>query len=288
MTDNEQVEAVGPRPTELPPTSAPLPPNVPGGGYAATKAYSRWSSLLSGRGKALAHGLLQLVYPSMCRVCAEPLPENANFCVPCRSKLITDPLPSCPRCAATVGPFVDFASGCALCRETPLGFESAVRLGPYDGLLRELILRLKNQQGEDLAEATARLWSEALPAKLGDSRPTLVIPVPLHWRRRWSRGYNQSEVLAVGIARLLNIPCRPHWLKRIRNAPSQTEQTPSGRKDNVRGAFRARSVAGLKDQTVLLVDDVLTTGSTCSEAAKALRTAGARSVRVAVLAHSQK
>jgi predicted amidophosphoribosyltransferase len=83
------------------------------------------------------------------------------------------------------------------------------------------------------------------------------------------------------------LPCRPRWLRRIRNTPQQMRQTPADRRDNVRGAFRARARPALRGQTVLLVDDVLTTGSTCSEAARALREAGAARVVVAVLAHSQ-
>ena len=114
-----------------------------------------------------------------------------------------------------------------------------------------------------------------------------VIPVPLHWLRYWKRGYNQSEVLARGLAARLQLPCRTGWLRRIRNTPKQTAQTPAARRENVRGAFRTGRSADLSGRTILLVDDVLTTGSTCSEAARALRDAGAKNVMVAVLAHSR-
>ena len=112
-----------------------------------------------------------------------------------------------------------------------------------------------------------------------------MVPVPLHWRRRWRRGYNQSEALARPIAARLRLPFRPgSWLRRIRNTP---EQKGSGmaaeRLENVRGAFRVAG-AELAGRTVLLVDDVLTTGSTASEAARTLRRAGAKRVVVAVLA----
>jgi predicted amidophosphoribosyltransferase len=108
-----------------------------------------------------------------------------------------------------------------------------------------------------------------------------------HWRRRWGRGYNQSETLARTWSVRLERPCRPGWLRRTRHTAPQTQQTPAGRWENVRGAFGARRHAGLRGRSILLVDDVLTTGSTCSEAARALRDAGAASVFVAVLAHAK-
>jgi predicted amidophosphoribosyltransferase len=106
---------------------------------------------------------------------------------------------------------------------------------------------------------------------------------PLLWRRRWWRGYNQSESLARPLAARLGIPCRPSWLRRVRHTPEQKGQNVGAKLENVRGAFRARG-SGLVGRCVLLVDDVLTTGATAGEAARALRQAGARRVVVAVLA----
>jgi ComF family protein len=149
-----------------------------------------------------------------------------------------------------------------------------------------LILRLKNSQGESLGELLGDLWAKHARGRLGELAADIVIPVPLHWWRHWLRGYNQSETLARAVAHQLNLPCKPHYLRRIRNTPQQSRQTPTARRGNVRDAFRARSSAHLRGKTVLLVDDVLTSGTTCSEAAKALRQAGAAHVVVAVLAHS--
>jgi predicted amidophosphoribosyltransferase len=107
------------------------------------------------------------------------------------------------------------------------------------------------------------------------------------WWRHWQRGYNQSEALARALARRLGVPCRPRWLRRVRHTPHQTQQPPSARAGNVRDAFRARRGAPVTGATVLLVDDVLTTGSTASEAARALRAAGAARVVAGVLARAQ-
>jgi ComF family protein len=238
-------------------------------------------------GRLLTQGLLHLIYPPACWACGQALaPDQGPFCPSCVEVLTRDAFPACPRCAGTVGPFAHVADGCPACRDVPFAFERVLRLGPYDGQLREAILRLKSQAGEGLAEVLGDLWARHLDAPLRGAGAEVVIPVPLHWWRRWTRGYNQSEALAWSVAARLRLPCRPRWLRRVRNTPQQTLQTPADRKTNVRGAFHSRPRPGLRGKTVLLVDDVMTTGSTAHEAARALRAAGAARVVVAVLARA--
>jgi ComF family protein len=238
-------------------------------------------------GRQLTQGALQLIFPAVCAACERSLgPEERHFCPKCRSLLTTDPFPTCPRCAASVGPHAAVQDGCTLCRDSPFQFEKVIRLGPYEDLLRELILRMKLGTGETLAELLGDLWAESARSRLQEIGADVVIPVPLHWWRRFRRGYNQSEALSYRLAAGLRLPCRPGWLRRIRHTPQQTSQTREQRKENVRGAFRARPWARLCGKVVLLVDDVLTTGTTCNEAARALRAAGATRVIVAVLARS--
>src|SRR5206468_658598 len=108
------------------------------------------------------------------------------FCDSCRTALTDDPHPQCPRCAASVGPF---AQGCVHCRGLSFPFDQVVRLGPYrEGHpLREVILRMKHASGESLAEVVGELWAESMEARLRALGADIVIPVPLHWRRRWWR-----------------------------------------------------------------------------------------------------
>src|SRR5581483_1459866 len=106
-----------------------------------------------------------------------------------------------------------------------------------------------------------------------------------HWTRTWRRGFNQSRILAYTLADFLGVPCRPGCVRRIRRTPQQTHQTPAERWSNVRGAFRCRTGLDLRSKTIVLVDDVLTTGATASEAARALRTARPGRIIVAVVAH---
>jgi ComF family protein len=248
---------------------------------------SPWLKQLKAVGTDLARGLVQLLYPGACAVCGRPLSADpARLCDACRTTLTADPHPTCPRCAGTVGPFAHVAEGCGRCRGETFHFERVLRLGPYEGLLREVILRMKQLAGEGLAEAMGDLWAERLAPGLGEVRPDLIVPVPLHWWRRLSRGYNQSGALARRLAVHLRLPCRPSWLRRTRNTPRQAAQSATVRRQNLQGAFHAPPRPGLAGKTVLLVDDVLTTGCTASEAARALRQAGAARVIVAVLARA--
>jgi len=250
----------------------------------ANSTTARWQAFT----RELGRGLLQVLFPAVCSSCHRPLPSDQHgFCEACRIALTTDPYSVCPRCAGTVGAFVHLDAGCARCRDDAYQFERALRLGPYEGLLRELILRLKHAPGESLAETLGDCWAAHAEPRLRDIGGHYVVPVPLHWRRRWTRGYNQSETLAYALAERLRVPCRPKWLRRIHHTASQVQQTPSTRRENLRGAFHARKRPELSGKTVLLIDDVLTTGSTASEAARAMRAAGAARVVVAVLAHSQ-
>ncbi len=232
----------------------------------------------------LATGAVQLLYPGLCLACGRPLGGGPrDFCAPCRVELATDPYPTCSRCASTLGPGVASSSDCARCRGQSFRFDRAYRFGPYDGLRREVILRMKRGRYEGVAEAVGALWAARDAARLRTEGVTAVVPVPLHWRARFARGYNQSEALARAWAAALGVPCWPRALRRVRRTPLQTSVAPSARADNVRGAFRAGR--GLAGATVLVVDDVLTTGATASEAARVLRECGVRRVVVAALGH---
>jgi len=241
-------------------------------------------SWLTNAVRAFFQGVTQLVYPGHCLLCGQPLPpEEPHFCAACHQSLFVDPLPSCPRCAGTVGPYSVVHGQCVNCRQEPLYFDLAMRLGPYDGPLREAILHLKHPQGEGLGELLGERWAERDRAQFQALVLDAVVPVPSHWLRRLWRGYNQSAAVARGLAQRLGLPYRPGWVRRIRFRRSQAGLSGPERRANVRGAFRGRAGARLDGRSVLLVDDVMTTGATSSEAARALKEAGASRVVAAVL-----
>jgi ComF family protein len=237
---------------------------------------------------ALLRGLVDLIYPPRCLLCGKAPPSPSDpFCAFCSAELFHDPHPCCPRCCARVGPFTVIDGSCAACRQHPVRFSAAVRLGPYGGVLREAVLRLKSAHNEGLAELLGECLAQQRQTQLRALGAQVIVPVPLHWRRRLVRGYNQSSAIAHGLGVGLGLPCRYLWLKRTRATPSQKTLPAQQRWDNVRNAFRARGGAGLAGRHVLLVDDVMTTTATASEAARALLEGGAARVSVAVLARAE-
>lgn len=157
-------------------------------------------------------------------------------------------------------------------------------MGVYDGILRDVILRMKHWSGEGLAEMLGRLFAQELVDRWSAFRPEYVIPVPLHWKRRFRRGYNQSQILAEEVARHAHIPCQSNWVRRVRNTPRQAGQDLVARRKNVEGAFAATGELPIHGRSVMLIDDVMTTGATLHEAARVLRPFRPRCISVAVLA----
>lgn len=161
-------------------------------------------------------------------------------------------------------------------------------MGSYGSELRELCLRLKHERNAWLASWLSGLFVEARRDVFSTLPPdTLVVPVPLHWWRQWERGYNQAEALAEGVAKQLELPVR-RLLKRVVGTRKLAELGVTSRMVIMRGAFRACRRSKITGRTVLLVDDVLTTGATCSAAARALKQAGAVRVVVSVLARTER
>jgi ComF family protein len=240
---------------------------------------------------ACGHAFEDLIFPWSCVLCEADVPGlRGPFCPRCRAELLaaSDPAahPACPRCALPVGPFADLHRGCSKCRGHSLGFDAALALGTYEGPLRDLCLRLKHEQNAWLAPWLCDLLAEARRAELarlpGDA---WVVPVPLHWWRRLGRGYNQAEALAGGLGRRLGLRVhRP--LKRVRSTDRLADKGVTERMGAMRGAFQSRRDPGLRGRTVLLVDDILTTGATSGEAARALKKAGVRRIVAAVLART--
>ena len=229
----------------------------------------------------LARGVLELVYPPVCRLCARLLDTQADFCLDCLGELTTDPFRSCCRCGTTVGPHIDTNDGCMQCRLERHSYDRVFRVGPYRAGLRELVVRAKSD--EAIAEAAGAIFAERIGCMLARTQLDGVVAVPLHWKRDWRRGYNQSDLLARKLAARIGLKWHRRLLRRTRSTPKQTALTEAARRQNVKGVFRA--TRRIKDCRLVLVDDVLTTGATADAAASALKQAGAASVIVAVLAH---
>lgn len=173
---------------------------------------------------------------------------------------------------------LDANGECGLCASGRRGFDAAYCFGAYEGVLRDLIHIYKYGKVPTLARPLADYVMDALPR---DERFDAIVPVPLHWRRKWQRGFNQAELLAREISRRCGVPVTKA-LRRVRWTGVQAGLSNHARRENVAAAFRCARRAGITGKRILLIDDVMTTGSTASACAQALKRAGA--ARVALLA----
>jgi ComF family protein len=229
--------------------------------------------------------LLDFVFPPLCAACRAPVGNAHNLCAECWSQITFLDGPACARCGF---PF-EFDPGpgafCAACQAHPPAFDQALAVMRYDPASRDPILALKRADRLDLIPAFAR-WLDRVGKPLL-SQTELIVPVPLHWKRLWQRRYNQSALLAQGLAKLSAKPCDSLVLRRVKSTKSQGEMpSAKARRRNVRGVFRidpSRSSL-IRDRNILLVDDVYTTGSTVDACARALKRSGAAKVLVLTLA----
>lgn len=229
--------------------------------------------------------LLDLLYPRVCAGCDKPMrDEPGHLCWDCFASMPYIAHPYCARCGDPVEGRVDEAFNCYACSEKEPHFELARSAVRYRGVLQEILRRFKYR---------GRLWAGAELAGLLDAcvrthyRPEeidAVTFVPLYPVRRRERGYNQAEVLADQLARRLGKPLLRRCLARVRPTSTQTNLTAEQRATNVRGAFESRRTRQLAGRCVLLVDDVMTTGATVNECAKALKKGGAGRVVVVTVA----
>jgi len=234
--------------------------------------------------------ILQLISPNRCWVCsADEMsggPIQYGLCIRCYEQVTHDPHWVCLRCASTVGPYSEVEKGCPACREKPFSLDSTVRLGPYEGHLRDIILMMKTALGEGIAEHMGSLLAAVRGEELRQKSIHLVTCVPMYWYRRWQRGHNQADRLGRYLAQELHLPYDPHLLRRRHGIPQEVQSTASARWQNAHGAFSLRGGASLSGKNILVVDDVMTTGATLSAIARLLRRAGAKQVHAAILARA--
>ena len=239
--------------------------------------------------RRLGRGLLNLALPPRCLRCDGDLSPDAeiSLCLKCTQAVAPELGTCCGRCGAILPEEVFPAETCPACKDFSLKFDAVYPLGRYEGALRELVLKTKRLSAEALSLTIGRLLAQRLAEKLASFRPDAVLPIPMHWGKRLFRGVNSPELLADCLARKLRVPV-VRSLVRCRYTGPQKDLLPRERFRNVRGAFRLRRSDRQRwqDSRVLLVDDILTTGATCSEAAQLLKRAGAAAVAVAVVARA--
>ena len=221
-----------------------------------------------------------LLLPPACLLCDARLPVGhpaAEFCPTCAAGIPARPTACCRVCAEPLSaPGPDL---CAACRQQPPPFARVHTVAPYAGTLQDAVQRFKYRSQLVLERPLGTLLATAVAH--GGARPDLIVPVPLHRDRLRERSYNQALQLARQVGRRLAVPVAPAVLCRTRATTPQQGLDAVARRGNLRGAFAV--TGAVSSRRILLIDDVMTTGTTVRECAEVLRRAGAASVEVAVL-----
>jgi ComF family protein len=229
-----------------------------------------------------------LFYPSTCRICSKLLeqPGERIVCRGCLAKIGPETKSHCLHCGRFFEADVE-PHRCSRCLNLRPPYAVHRSYGRYDGALKEVILLIKYRK----ASVLGGILAEHIAGSPGSTEALwqgvdLVIPVPLHPKRRRERGFNQAEVLARGLAARRGVPVATRNLVKTGNTPPQTTLAAAAREANVRGAYKVKKEGVIGGRVVLLVDDVFTTGATLAECSRTLREAGAGEVRALTAAQA--
>jgi len=207
-------------------------------------------------------------------------------CLNCWSKIKKNLPPFCRRCGRNIGNTYILKNICAKCQRTDFGFDRALSPCVYEGVIKELIYQFKYGARDYLGKTLSRLLVDFIRDYNLELEPfNLIMPVPLHKRKLREREFNQAQILSEALASKLDMEVSTNELIRIRDTATQTDLTDKERWNNLKGSFMVTDKGKTAGKNILLIDDVLTTGATCSEAARALKKAGAGVVFVLTLAN---
>jgi ComF family protein len=234
----------------------------------------------------LFQAAVSLLYPPTCTVCRKQVRAGEYLCDDCERNIVRITPPFCETCSEPFDGSINTTFACANCAHRTIHFDAAVAAYRGRGIVRDVIHEFKYNRQIYLRHLVARWLGYALlDRRLRSRRFDIIVPVPLHPARQRERGFNQAALLSELLSRQTSIGCSA-LLKRIRYTTTQTALDRSERMENLHNAFRLRKNADVRGLRVLLIDDVLTTGSTLSECARVLKRAGATSVHAATAARA--
>jgi len=234
----------------------------------------------------LLQSAVSLLYPPVCTICGRSIRADEYLCDQCETKAVRIVAPFCQKCSEPFEGSITNTFACANCAHRTIYFDAAVAAYRGRGIVRQIIHEFKYGRQIHLRHLVARWLNSALDdERLRQSHFDVIVPVPLHPARQRERGFNQASLLAELLSAQTSIPVKP-LLERTRYTTTQTALDRSERMENLHNAFRLRKNADVRGWRVLLVDDVLTTGSTLNECARILKRASAFSVHAATAARA--
>ncbi len=236
--------------------------------------------------KKYTEGFINLLYPLSCFGCEISLgPEsNVPLCSECFEKIKKNPLPYCKICGRSMNKEKSYRTICNECTSGNFYFTRAWSCCIYEGIIKDAILRFKYTDSMYLAPIFREIFADFIKENLDKDIVDMVVPVPLFSSKQRERGFNQSNILADLIRALLNKPVFSNMLKKIRPTRPQQELNRRERLSNLKGAFVVRELGDVKNKNIMLVDDVLTTGSTINECSRILKEALCKNVFALTLA----
>ncbi|MDR6786856.1 ComF family protein [Sphingomonas sp. BE138] len=225
----------------------------------------------------MLHRLIDLALPPRCPGCGATVAGQGRFCAGCWSSLRFLGPPWCAGCNLPFEHHRGDDARCGQCLADQPAHDGVRAAVAYGAVARTVALRLKYGGRTAYAEAMAALMRRHLP-----ERPALLVPVPLHRRRLWWRGYNQAALIARALGRGTGMTVALHALERHRATPPLRDRSPRERRATVAGAFRMTDAGrdAVRGRAVVLVDDVYTSGATAEACVRVLKTAGAASVTI--------
>ena len=234
----------------------------------------------------LLEAAVSLLYPPVCTLCGGKTRASEYLCERCEAKATPIVAPFCQQCSEPFEGAIATAFTCANCAHRTIYFDAAVAAYRGRGIVRQIIHDFKYGRQIHLRHLVARwLYAAFDDERLRGREFDMIVPVPLHPARQRERGFNQANLLAELLTAQISIPSKP-VLKRVRYTTTQTALDRAERMENLHNAFRLRRNANVRGLRVLLIDDVLTTGSTLSECARILKRSGAISVYAATAARA--
>ncbi|MDD5097064.1 MAG: ComF family protein [Candidatus Omnitrophica bacterium] len=238
---------------------------------------------------SLLTGLRDLIYPNYCLACENKLDSSLKehfICTACQKAIEPNLPPFCPSCGRTLDTASQGKNTCSGCLNTKFSFDRAFSPCKYSGIIKKMIQEFKYSGRDYLGKNLGQILNNFIKEyDLPITHTDYIIPIPLHNARFRQREFNQAQILSAQVAKEFNKQLLLKVLTRTKATKSQTELSFEERRNNVQGSFSVTAPQLIKDKNLLLIDDVLTTGSTLDEAARTLKAAGAKMILAMTLAN---